>query len=149
MKIGKKERDNLIKRVIKSQALTDILEVKYGSSKRYGAEGCDAGVSGMEFLADCAGDLGVKSIIVGMPHRGRFNVMMGMFNKAPEQIFSAFNDLGVEKELKATEFGYSSDVKYHMAAYTSRQTPAGASLDLVVHLLNLDPSSESKSPRNC
>lgn len=100
----------------------------------------------MEHLADCAGELGVESIIVGMPHRGRFNVMMGMFNKAPEQIFAAFNDLGVEKEHKASEFRYSSDVKYHMAAYTTRKTPCGKSLDLVGFIDPSDAAAESEPP---
>lgn len=86
----------------------------------------------MEHMADCAGDLGVRSIILGMPHRGRFNIMIGMFSKSPESIFSAFNDLGADKEPRAGEYRYSSDVKYHMEAYTTRKTPSGKSIDMVV-----------------
>ncbi len=133
-KTNKAERENLLNRILRSQALSDILEKKYGSSKRYGAEGCDSGISGMEHMADVAGELGVKMIIVGMPHRGRFNVMMGMFRKAPEVIFAAFNDLGVEKEAKATEYRYTSDVKYHMSASTTRTCANGAKVDMVVYM---------------
>lgn len=126
----KEEKIYLLERILESQAWTDILEVKYSSSKRYGAEGSDAGVTGMEYLAEVAAEHGVEKLIVGMPHRGRFNLMAATFKKQPEAIFSAFNDKGVEFELHANEWGYSSDVKYHMPANTTR-TFGGKSLDMV------------------
>lgn len=130
-KPNKDEKMNLLDRIAKSQALSDILEKKYPSSKRYGAEGCDAGISGMEHLAEVACESGIKSIIVGMPHRGRFNVMGGMFQKRYSSIFTAFNDPGIDKEQHAHEWGYSGDVKYHLGANTTRQTPNGNTCDMV------------------
>lgn len=126
----KEEKLYLLERILESQAWTDILEVKYSSSKRYGAEGSDAGVTGMEYLAEKAAQHGIEKLIVGMPHRGRFNLMAATFKKQPEAIFSAFNDKGVEFELHADEWGYSSDVKYHMPANTTRKF-GSKSLDIV------------------
>lgn len=145
---GKKSRaeaENLLHRVLESQALTDILHVKYGSSKRYGAEGCDGGVTGVEHLADIAKDHGVDKIVLGMPHRGRFNIMAGMFGKPLESIFDGFNDHGAEQDPKyLTEWGYSSDVKYHMSAFTKRVYPDGKEIRMNLlpnpsHLETVDP----------
>lgn len=144
-KKNKEEKLNLLDRVAESQAFSDILEKKYPSSKRYGAEGCDSGISGMEYLADLACESGVKSIIVGMPHRGRFNIMGGMFQKKYSSIFTAFNDPGADKEQHAHEWGYSSDVKYHLGANTTRHAPNGNTCDLVI-ASNLDLIAQSKSP---
>lgn len=130
-KPDKSSKANLLDRIAESQAFSDILERKYPSSKRYGGEGCDAGITGMEHMAEYACELGIKSIIVGMPHRGRFNVMGGMFQKKYSAMFTGFNDPGADKELNAGEWGYSSDVKYHMPAYTVRKTANGNTCDMV------------------
>jgi len=130
-KQSNQEKEYLLDRIIYSQAFSDILEVKYSSSKRYGAEGCDSGITGMEFIADVAQEKGVEHLYLGMPHRGRFNIMAGMFRKPVETIFTAFNDLGAETEARAYEWGYSSDVKYHMEAHTVRKSQGRKPLNMV------------------
>ena len=128
----KEEKENLLDRVTESQAFSDTLEKKYPTAKKYGAEGCDSGISGMEYLAVVANENGVKQIVVGMPHRGRFNIMIGMFKKPYSAMFNAFNDNGIEKDLHADEWGYSSDVKYHIQAHTTRIAKNGSKTDMVM-----------------
>ena len=128
----REEREELLDRILKSQGLTEMLHLKYGSSKRYGAEGCEAGISGLEHLADISKDYGVEKLILGMPHRGRFNIMAGMFKRTHESIFDAFNDRGAESEIGfQKEWNYSGDVKYHIPVYTTRSYPDGKKIRMV------------------
>jgi 2-oxoglutarate dehydrogenase E1 component len=45
------------------------------AAKRFGLEGGEALIPGMKKMFDRASDLGVENIVVGMPHRGRLDVL--------------------------------------------------------------------------
>jgi len=57
---------------------------KWTSEKRFGLEGAEALIPGLKSLIDYAADLGTKSIIIGMPHRGRLNVLANVVRKPAE-----------------------------------------------------------------
>jgi 2-oxoglutarate dehydrogenase E1 component len=63
---------------------------KFSTVKRFGIEGLDALISGLETTVDKAHELGVESINIGMPHRGRLNTLATVMNKPLEEIFSEF-----------------------------------------------------------
>ena len=67
----------------------------------------------MKQIVDKSTDLGVESVVMGMPHRGRLNVLANVCRKPLEQIFAQFAGL------EAADEG-SGDVKYHLGTYIER-----------------------------
>lgn len=57
---------------------------KFNTSKRFGVEGCDSMISGLDCLVEIAVDYGIENIIMGMPHRGRLNVLSCVLGKPNE-----------------------------------------------------------------
>lgn len=69
----KAEKLELLDRVLESQTFTNFCETKFPSAKRFGIDGLDSVISGLEHMVDVAKDDGVKNVILGMAHRGRLN----------------------------------------------------------------------------
>lgn len=70
--------------------MNQFLKSKFATKKRFGIEGCDTLISGLESLADEAAESGVESIVIGMPHRGRLNTLACVLEKPMEEIFAEF-----------------------------------------------------------
>lgn len=137
--LTKDQKINLLDRILESQAFTDFCDKKYSSSKRFGIDGLDSAICGMEHLVDSAKDLGVAHVIVGMAHRGRLNTLACVFDKPYEAIFTEFKDPGISKNLKSAEWGFSGDVKYHLGASNQRTYPDGSRISMVGDLLTIRP----------
>ncbi|EEF33946.1 oxoglutarate dehydrogenase, putative [Ricinus communis] len=86
-------------------------------------------IPGMKEMFDRASDLGVENIVVGMPHRGRLNVLGNVFRKPLAQIFSEF-----DKNAKTVDevglYKGTGDVKYHLKTSYDRPTRAGRRIHL-------------------
>ncbi len=80
---------------------------------RFGLEGCEMLIPAMKQVIDKSTEFGVESVIMGMPHRGRLNVLANVCRKPLEQIFSQF------AALEAADEG-TGDVKYHLGTYIER-----------------------------
>ncbi|RII12113.1 2-oxoglutarate dehydrogenase E1 component, mitochondrial precursor [Alternaria sp. MG1] len=91
---------------------------------RFGLEGGESLIPGMKALIDRSVDFGVKDIVIGMPHRGRLNVLSNVVRKPNESIFSEFAGTA-----EANEEG-SGDVKYHLGMNFERPTPSGKRVQL-------------------
>ena len=68
-----------------------FLAKKWSSEKRFGLEGCEVLIPAMKTIIDKSSELGVESIIMGMPHRGRLNLLANVCRKPLEQIFTQFD----------------------------------------------------------
>ncbi|HTP65013.1 MAG TPA: 2-oxoglutarate dehydrogenase E1 component, partial [Geobacteraceae bacterium] len=87
--------------------------------------------------------LGVTDLILGMPHRGRLNVLANVFRRPLENIFAEFSD-NVEHGVVG-----EGDVKYHRGFTLELDLPAGARFQLTMaanpsHLEAIDPVLEGK-----
>uniref|UniRef100_A0A915K8S1 2-oxoglutarate dehydrogenase, mitochondrial n=1 Tax=Romanomermis culicivorax TaxID=13658 RepID=A0A915K8S1_ROMCU len=101
------EKTNLLKRIIRSFEFEDFMAKKYPSEKRFGVEGCEALIPAIKQIIDRATVRGVDSFIIGMPHRGRLNLLANVARRPLESIFAHFNTLEPADE-------GSGDVKYHL-----------------------------------
>ncbi|KAK8093615.1 hypothetical protein PG997_000300 [Apiospora hydei] len=118
------EKRRVLDRLIWSSSFESFLATKYPNDKRFGLEGCETLVPGMKALIDRSVDYGVKDIVIGMPHRGRLNVLSNVVRKPNESIFSEFaGSAGGEDE-------GSGDVKYHLGMNFERPTPSGKRVQL-------------------
>ncbi|EFC48328.1 2-oxoglutarate dehydrogenase [Naegleria gruberi] len=110
------EKKVLYERLTYSHMFEDYLANKFPTTKRFGLEGCESLIPGLKSMIDTSSSLGVDSFVVGMPHRGRLNVLANVMRKPLAQIFREF--LGkTENKLG------SGDVKYHLGTSTKRHLP--------------------------
>lgn len=131
------EKRMILDRLIWSESFEKFIASKYPNEKRFGLEGCESLIPGMKALIDRSVDNGVKHITIGMPHRGRLNVLANVIRKPIEAILNEFKG-GEDNNWPA------GDVKYHLGANYVRPTPSGkkVSLSLVAnpsHLEAADP----------
>ncbi|KMU76450.1 2-oxoglutarate dehydrogenase E1 component [Coccidioides immitis RMSCC 3703] len=84
------EKRRILDRLIWSTSFEAFLATKFPNDKRFGLEGCETLVPGMKALIDRSVDYGIKDIVIGMPHRGRLNVLSNVVRKPNESIFSEF-----------------------------------------------------------
>ncbi|TNM92082.1 hypothetical protein fugu_019094 [Takifugu bimaculatus] len=111
MKFSLEEKRTLLGRMIRSTRFEEFLQKKWSSEKRFGLEGCESLIPALKTIIDISSQSGVESIIMGMPHRGRLNVLANVIRKELDQIFCQF-----DSKLEAADEG-SGDVKYHLGMY--------------------------------
>jgi len=125
--------------LVEVEAFEQFLQVKYPSTKRFSIQGGDAMLPGLESVIHTAAKLGVKEIAIGMPHRGRMNVLTTVMGKPYAELLSIFHG-----NLDFPEWVSSSgDVKYHLGCSVDRDTPSGkihmSLLSNPSHLEAVDP----------
>ncbi|KAH0252826.1 2-oxoglutarate dehydrogenase-like protein E1 component, partial [Aureobasidium melanogenum] len=118
------EKRRILDRLIWSSSFESFLATKYPNDKRFGLEGGESLIPGMKALIDRSVDYGVKDIVIGMPHRGRLNVLSNVVRKPNESIFSEFAG-----SAEPADEG-SGDVKYHLGMNFERPTPSGKRVQL-------------------
>jgi 2-oxoglutarate dehydrogenase E1 component len=128
----KEGRKAILAKMVASEGFEKFCHVKYSGTKRFGLDGGEALIPAMEQIIKRGGALGVKEIVIGMPHRGRLNVLANVMGKPYRAIFNEF--LG--GSFKPDEVEGSGDVKYHLGASSDRVFD-----DNTVHLsLTANPS---------
>jgi 2-oxoglutarate dehydrogenase E1 component len=128
----------ILDRLIWSESFEKFIASKYPNEKRFGLEGCESLIPGMKALIDRSVDHGIKYVTMGMPHRGRLNVLANVIRKPLDAILNEFSGATDSDNFPA------GDVKYHLGANYVRPTPSGkkVSLSLVAnpsHLEACDP----------
>ena len=86
----------------------DFLKIKYPAQKRFGLEGGEAAIVGLDTIISEAARDGVEEVVIGMAHRGRLNVLANIMGKSYESIFQEFEGV-IPDNIKG-----DGDVKYHM-----------------------------------
>lgn len=119
----------LLDRLTAAEGLEKYLGNKYVGAKRFGVEGGESFIPMVDELIQRAGTVGCKEVVIGMPHRGRLNLLVNIMGKHPKDLFGEF-------EGKAFTKKGSGDVKYHQGFSSNVMTPGGE-----VHLaLAFNPS---------
>ncbi|MCO4824691.1 MAG: 2-oxoglutarate dehydrogenase E1 component, partial [Amylibacter sp.] len=117
---------------VEAEGFEKFLHVKYVGTKRFGLDGGESLIPAMEQIIKRGGALGVQDIIIGMPHRGRLNVLSNVMQKPFRAIFNEFQGGSYKPE----SVDGSGDVKYHLGASSDREFD-----DNKVHLsLTANPS---------
>src|SRR5580693_9492859 len=92
-------------------AFETFLQTKYVGQKRFSLEGAESTIPLMDAAIDQCAEHGLDEVVIGMPHRGRLNVLANIVGKPYSQIFSEF-----EGNLNPAQAHGSGDVKYHLGA---------------------------------
>jgi multifunctional 2-oxoglutarate metabolism enzyme len=94
-----------------AEAFETFLQTKYVGQKRFSLEGAESVIPMMDAAIDQCAEHGLDEVVIGMPHRGRLNVLANIVGKPYSQIFSEF-----EGNLNPAQAHGSGDVKYHLGA---------------------------------
>ena len=107
----------ILNKLIEAEGFENFLHTKYVGTKRFGLDGAESTVPALEQIIKRGGALGVKEIVIGMPHRGRLNVLAAVMGKPYHHIFHEFQGGSVTPD----EVEGSGDVKYHLGASSDRE----------------------------
>ena len=110
-------RQAILKKLIEAEIFERFLDVKYTGTKRFGLDGGESMVPALEQIIKRGGQLGVREIVIGMPHRGRLNVLANVMAKPFRAIFNEFRGGSAHPD----EVEGSGDVKYHLGASSDRE----------------------------
>ncbi len=107
----------ILKKLIESEGFERFLAKRFPGTKRFGLDGAEAAVPALEQIIKRGGALGVKDIVLGMPHRGRLNVLAAVMAKPYRAIFHEFQG----GSSTPSDIEGSGDVKYHLGASSDRE----------------------------
>ncbi len=109
-------RRAILNKLVEAEGFEKFLHVKYMGTKRFGLDGGESLIPAMEQIIKRGGMLGVKDIVIGMPHRGRLSVLANVMMKPYRAIFHEFQGGSYKPE----DVDGSGDVKYHLGASSDR-----------------------------
>jgi len=107
-----------LERLCFSESFESILAKRFGAMKRFGIEGNESMIPGLKVLVDRVTELGVEEVVIGMPHRGRLNVLSNVVRKPMEIIFKEFKgvhmeDAGADAGMDDWSTRYRNCVSFH------------------------------------
>ncbi|MDX1892659.1 multifunctional oxoglutarate decarboxylase/oxoglutarate dehydrogenase thiamine pyrophosphate-binding subunit/dihydrolipoyllysine-residue succinyltransferase subunit [Mycolicibacterium sp. 050158] len=105
------EQKYILSKLNAAEAFETFLQTKYVGQKRFSLEGAETVIPMMDAVLDQAAAHELDEVVIGMPHRGRLNVLANIVGKPASQIFSEF-----EGNLNPSQAHGSGDVKYHLGA---------------------------------
>ena len=107
----------IFNKIVQAEGFEKFLAKKYVGTKRFGLDGAESLIPALEQIIKRGGQLGVKEIKIGMPHRGRLNVLANVLQKSYKRIFNEF--AGEISNLRKEDS--TGDVKYHLGASSDRE----------------------------
>ena len=99
----------ILERLNAAEAFERFLATKYVGQKRFGLEGAESAIPILDAILEAAADAGLDGAVMGMPHRGRLNVLTNIVGKSYDQLFKEF-----EGQVDPESMQGSGDVKYHL-----------------------------------
>ncbi|MGA1634583.1 MAG: 2-oxoglutarate dehydrogenase E1 component [Gemmobacter sp.] len=109
-------RKAILNKLVEAEGFEKFCHVKFMGTKRFGLDGGEALIPAMEQIIKRGGALGVRDIVIGMPHRGRLSVLANVMGKPYRAIFNEFQG----GSFKPEDVDGSGDVKYHLGASSDR-----------------------------
>ncbi|TCK20611.1 multifunctional oxoglutarate decarboxylase/oxoglutarate dehydrogenase thiamine pyrophosphate-binding subunit/dihydrolipoyllysine-residue succinyltransferase subunit [Pseudonocardia endophytica] len=105
------EQKYILSKLNAAEAFETFLQTKYVGQKRFSLEGGETVIPLLDAVLDKAAEHELDEVVIGMPHRGRLNVLANIVGKPISQIFREF-----EGNLDPGQAHGSGDVKYHLGA---------------------------------
>ncbi len=119
-------RKVMLKKLGQAVFMEKFLHKRFPGQKRFSLEGVEALIPALHSVIEKGASLGAKEFYIGMPHRGRLNVLANILEKPMVDIFNEFSGKQYEDE---TLMG---DVKYHLGYTSKRKTLGGAEIEITL-----------------
>ena len=110
-------RRTILERLTQAEVFEQYLDRKHTGTKRFGLDGGESMVPLIEQIFKRGAQLGIDEVIIGMPHRGRLNLLANIMRKPYRAIFSEFQGNTANPE----DVQGSGDVKYHLGTSADRE----------------------------
>jgi 2-oxoglutarate dehydrogenase E1 component len=123
--LSAQEKLRVFEKICAAELFERFLHTKFVGQKRFSLEGAEALIPLLDTVVEDAPGHQVRSLVIGMAHGGRLNVLSNIVGKSLASIFSEFEDI----EEAEAPFG-SGDVKYHKGFTTDRATRSGGRVHL-------------------
>ncbi len=141
-KPDREEQLRILRKLNEGEALESFLQTKYVGQKRFSLEGAESLIPLLDAVLSEAAHDSIREVAIGMPHRGRLNVLANIAGKSYAQIFREFEGNFEENSVQG-----SGDVKYHLGAEGTFTAPDGAQTAVYLaanpsHLEAVDPVLE-------
>ena len=98
-----------MRRLNAAEAFETFLQTKFVGQKRFSLEGGESVIALLDRILCRAASENLDEVCIGMPHRGRLNVLANIAGKSYGQIFREFEGNQDPKSVQG-----SGDVKYHL-----------------------------------
>jgi 2-oxoglutarate dehydrogenase E1 component len=105
----REEQLRILRKLNSAEAFETFLQTKFVGQKRFSLEGGESVIPILDAVISSAAERGLDEVCIGMPHRGRLNVLANIAGKSYGQIFQEFEGHYRENEVQG-----SGDVKYHL-----------------------------------
>jgi 2-oxoglutarate decarboxylase len=109
MKPAREEQLHVLQKLSDAEAFETFLQTKFVGQKRFSLEGGESVIPILDAVISAAAEKHMDEVCIGMPHRGRLNVLANIAGKSYGQIFQEFQGHYRENEVHG-----SGDVKYHL-----------------------------------
>jgi 2-oxoglutarate dehydrogenase E1 component len=123
--LSREEQLHILGRLNVAEAFETFLQTKYVGQKRFSLEGAETVIPLLDAVLQQAADQRLDEVVIGMPHRGRLNVLANIVGKPYAKIFDEF-----EGNLDPDTAQGSGDVKYHLGAKGTFHSPAGQDIEV-------------------
>jgi 2-oxoglutarate dehydrogenase E1 component len=135
------EKKYILTKLERAVFFENFLQKKFPGQKRFSLEGAESVIPALDAVMEKGSELGIEEFIIGMPHRGRLNVLTNIMRKPFEDVFSEFEGKEFDEE------GLLGDVKYHLGYTVRRKTSKHKEVKLTLspnpsHLEAVDPVVE-------
>lgn len=125
-RFGKAVKSTILRKLTEAVGFEKFLHKRFPGQKRFSLEGGESLIPALDAIIEKGAALGAEEFLIGMPHRGRLNVLANIMGKPYKDIFNEFSNKEYEDEFLL------GDVKYHLGATLQRPTHAGKSVDLTL-----------------
>ncbi len=109
--LPREEHLRILDKLNEAEIFETFLQTKFVGQKRFSLEGGESAIVLLDEICEQAADNGLDEVCIGMPHRGRLNVLANIVGKSYGQIFREF-----EGNIGVGGTQGSGDVKYHLGA---------------------------------
>ncbi|HEY3822691.1 MAG TPA: 2-oxoglutarate dehydrogenase E1 component [Polyangiaceae bacterium] len=141
--LDRTELVRILTKLTDAEIFEQFIHKNYVGAKRFSLEGAESMIPMMDLLVEAAAAQGIEELVIGMPHRGRLNVLVNVMGKNVREIFAAFDDKRPER------FIGGGDVKYHLGYSTDVTTTSARPIHLSLafnpsHLEFVNPVVEGR-----
>ncbi|CAN2177650.1 SucA 2-oxoglutarate dehydrogenase complex, dehydrogenase (E1) component, and related enzymes [Candidatus Nanopelagicaceae bacterium] len=106
---AREEQLRILRKLNSAEAFESFLQTKFVGQKRFSLEGGESVIPLTDAIVSAAAESGLDEVCIGMPHRGRLNMLANIAGKSVGQIFQEFQGHYAENQVHG-----SGDVKYHL-----------------------------------
>ncbi len=140
--VDREEQKHVLGRLNAAEAFETFLQTKYVGQRRFSLEGAESVIPLLDAVLGAAAAQELDEVVIGMPHRGRLNVLANIVGKSYGKIFAEF-----EGNIDPRSSHGSGDVKYHLGSGGVFKSRSGATVKVSLtanpsHLEAVDPVVE-------